>query len=47
MVTASVSGWTADPTMPIDVRTVVQDVYRGLGWVVPTALDRCPPSTEI
>ena len=38
---------TPDPAMPTDVRTAVQDAYRGLGWVVPTALDHCPPSTEI
>jgi len=25
----------------------VRDSYGGLGWVVPDALDRCPPSSEI
>jgi 2-polyprenyl-6-methoxyphenol hydroxylase-like FAD-dependent oxidoreductase len=38
---------TSDPAMPADIRTAVRDVYHGLGWVVPQALDQCPPSTEI
>jgi 2-polyprenyl-6-methoxyphenol hydroxylase-like FAD-dependent oxidoreductase len=38
---------TQDPTMPDDVRAAVRDRYQGLGWVVPEALDRCPPSAEI
>jgi 2-polyprenyl-6-methoxyphenol hydroxylase-like FAD-dependent oxidoreductase len=38
---------TADPALPRDVRAAVRAAYAGLGWVVPTALDRCPPSAEI
>jgi 2-polyprenyl-6-methoxyphenol hydroxylase-like FAD-dependent oxidoreductase len=38
---------TPVPTQPADVRAAVQEAYRGLGWVVPAALDRCPPSAEI
>lgn len=38
---------TPDPTLPDDVRASVRDSYGGLGWVVPEALDRCPPSAEI
>lgn len=38
---------TLDPALPDDVRSAVRDSYGGLGWVVPEALDRCPPSAEI
>ncbi|UQA92207.1 FAD-dependent monooxygenase [Streptomyces halobius] len=38
---------TPDPALPDDVRAAVRDSYGGLGWVVPKALDQCPPSTEI
>ncbi len=38
---------TPDPDLPDDPRTAVRDAYRGLGWVVPEALDRCPASSEI
>lgn len=38
---------TPDPAVPDDVRTAVRDTYGGLGWVVPEALDRCPPPAEI
>ncbi|MCS7475248.1 FAD-dependent monooxygenase [Umezawaea endophytica] len=38
---------TPDPTTPADVRESVRDTYRGLGWIVPEALDLCPPSEEI
>jgi 2-polyprenyl-6-methoxyphenol hydroxylase-like FAD-dependent oxidoreductase len=36
-----------DPALPDDVRAAVREAYGGLGWVVPEALDRCPPSAEI
>ncbi|MDQ3886989.1 MAG: FAD-dependent monooxygenase [Actinomycetota bacterium] len=36
-----------DPTLPDDVRAAVREAYRGLGWLVPEALDRCPPPAEI
>jgi 2-polyprenyl-6-methoxyphenol hydroxylase-like FAD-dependent oxidoreductase len=38
---------TADPTLPVDVRAAVRDTYRGLGWLAPQALDRCPPTEQI
>lgn len=37
----------ADPALPKDPRTAVREVYGGLGWVVPEALDRCPPSEKM
>ncbi|HEY3684712.1 MAG TPA: FAD-dependent oxidoreductase [Streptosporangiaceae bacterium] len=36
-----------DPALPPDTRAAVRDVYGGLGWMVPTVLDRCPPPAEI
>jgi 2-polyprenyl-6-methoxyphenol hydroxylase-like FAD-dependent oxidoreductase len=36
-----------DPALPDDVRAAVRDTYGGLGWVVPEALEACPPSEEI
>lgn len=38
---------TPDPAIPADIRSAVHARYGGLGWVVPEALDRCPPSAEI
>ncbi|MGH3767332.1 MAG: FAD-dependent monooxygenase [Pseudonocardiaceae bacterium] len=38
---------TPDPTLPDDARAAVRAVYGSLGWVVPDALDRCPPPAEI
>lgn len=38
---------TPDPALPDDVRAAVRDAYGGLGWVVPEALEACPPSAEI
>jgi 2-polyprenyl-6-methoxyphenol hydroxylase-like FAD-dependent oxidoreductase len=38
---------TPDAALPRDVRAAVRAAYSGLGWVVPVALDRCPPSAEI
>ncbi len=32
---------------PDDVRAAVRATYGGLGWVVPEALEACPPSAEI
>ena len=34
-------------SLPDDLRAGVRDAYRGLGWVVPEALEKCPPSAEI
>ncbi|WP_341210937.1 FAD-dependent oxidoreductase [Sphingomonas paucimobilis] len=36
-----------DPTLPDDARRAVTEAYRGLGWVVPEALEHCPPSAQI
>ena len=38
---------TPDPTVPHDLRAAVLDEYGTLGWLVPQALDRCPPAEEI
>lgn len=38
---------TPDPALPDDTRTALRHRYRDLGWVVPEALERCPPSPEI
>ncbi len=46
-VTAFAVHRSPDPVLPRDVRAAVRTAYAGLGWVVPTALDRCPPPEEI
>lgn len=38
---------SSNPTLPDDSRGAVRDIYNGLGWVVPEALEKCPPSEEI
>lgn len=38
---------TPDPTLPQDARAAVRRVYSSLGWIVPTALDRCPPPEQV
>ncbi|MFD0773357.1 FAD-dependent monooxygenase [Streptomonospora algeriensis] len=38
---------TPDPAPPEDVRAAVRGIYGSLGWVVPRALDACPPAEEI
>ena len=38
---------TPDPTQPSDPRAAIRDVYSGLGWMVPEALEQCPPSAEV
>jgi 2-polyprenyl-6-methoxyphenol hydroxylase-like FAD-dependent oxidoreductase len=38
---------TLDATLPDDARAAVRDAYRPLGWLVPEALEKCPPSEEI
>lgn len=38
---------TANQNVPIDTRAAIRDAYRGLGWLVPEALQLCPPSEEI
>lgn len=36
-----------DPQLPADARAAVRDAYADMGWLVPEALQRCPPSDEI
>lgn len=36
-----------DPQLPTDVRAAIQASYADMGWVVPQALERCPPGDEI
>jgi deazaflavin-dependent oxidoreductase (nitroreductase family) len=38
---------TPDPTLPADPRAALQRIYASLGWVVPRAVDRCPPSSDL
>ena len=38
---------TADPTVPKDTRAALREAHDGLGWVVPKALEHCPPPPEI
>jgi deazaflavin-dependent oxidoreductase (nitroreductase family) len=38
---------TADPTFPADTQRVLQETYASLGWLVPRALEHCPPNSEL
>jgi 2-polyprenyl-6-methoxyphenol hydroxylase-like FAD-dependent oxidoreductase len=38
---------SADAALPGDARAAVRAAYAGMGWVVPEALERCPPSSEV
>lgn len=38
---------TEDPRLPASFRTALQEEYRPLGWLVPRALRRCPPSEAV
>jgi 2-polyprenyl-6-methoxyphenol hydroxylase-like FAD-dependent oxidoreductase len=38
---------TPDRAWPDDIRETLRAVYGGLDWIVPTALDCCPPSSEV
>jgi 2-polyprenyl-6-methoxyphenol hydroxylase-like FAD-dependent oxidoreductase len=38
---------TADPALPRDARAAVRAVYGSLGWIVPRALEACPPAPEV
>ncbi|WP_092627589.1 FAD-dependent oxidoreductase [Actinopolyspora mzabensis] len=38
---------TSDPTLPTDPRAALLDNYGSLGWVVPTALARCPAAEDV
>ncbi|PXY20711.1 FAD-dependent monooxygenase [Prauserella muralis] len=36
-----------DPALPRDPRAALRDTYAGLGWLVPDALEACPPPEAI
>ncbi|MCE0488385.1 FAD-dependent monooxygenase [Ornithinimicrobium sediminis] len=36
-----------EPAIPEDTRAAVRRTYSTLGWVVPRALERCPPPSEL
>ncbi|MCV6965431.1 FAD-dependent monooxygenase [Mycobacterium intermedium] len=36
-----------DPQRPSDVRVAIQSNYADMGWLVPQALENCPPAEEI
>ncbi|MGY2067831.1 FAD-dependent monooxygenase [Blastococcus sp. SYSU DS0619] len=36
-----------DPRIPVDTRAALRSRCSSLGWVVPRALDSCPPSAEL
>jgi deazaflavin-dependent oxidoreductase (nitroreductase family) len=38
---------TVDPALPGDPRSVLQQTYGSLGWLVPRALEQCPPNSEL
>jgi 2-polyprenyl-6-methoxyphenol hydroxylase-like FAD-dependent oxidoreductase len=38
---------TPDRALPEDAQAAVRREYRSLGWIVPTALDRCPPTERV
>src|SRR6185312_8315001 len=38
---------TADPTLPVDPRGVIQNIYASRGWLIPRALEKCPPNSEL
>jgi deazaflavin-dependent oxidoreductase (nitroreductase family) len=38
---------TADPTLPTDPRRLLREKYASLGWLVPRALEHCPPGSEL
>ncbi|MDT0330647.1 FAD-dependent oxidoreductase [Nocardiopsis lambiniae] len=38
---------TPDTTLPADPREALRRTYAGLGWVVPRALEACPPPEEV
>lgn len=38
---------SADPTLPPDPGAAIRREYGALGWIIPQALDRCPPAAEV
>jgi len=39
--------YTLDQDVPVDRRAAIHDAFDGLGWLVPDALELCPPSEQI
>lgn len=46
-VAAFAAHTSADPSPPDDPRSTLRDRYAGLGWVIPRALELCPPGEEV
>ncbi|MDH2387603.1 FAD-dependent monooxygenase [Streptomyces sp. HNM0663] len=38
---------SADRRLPADARAAVRAEYAGLGWIVPRALEKCPPHEDV
>lgn len=38
---------TPDPTLPQDPAAAIRREYGSLGWIIPQALDHCPPAAEV
>ena len=38
---------TEDPTLPDDPTDAIRTEYGSLGWIVPKALENCPPAAEV
>lgn len=38
---------TCDPTLPRDPVAAIRREYGSLGWIIPRALDRCPPAAQV
>lgn len=38
---------TPDPQLPQDARAAIQQGYAGMGWLVPEAIEQCPPPEDI
>lgn len=36
-----------DPTLPPDPAAAIRREYGSLGWIIPQALDRCPPAAQV
>lgn len=37
----------ADPTLPAGPAAAIRREYAPLRWIIPSALERCPPSTRV
>jgi 2-polyprenyl-6-methoxyphenol hydroxylase-like FAD-dependent oxidoreductase len=38
---------TPDPVLPLDPSAAIRDEYGSLGWIIPQALDHCPPAAQV